>query len=86
MEEIDKKIQAFMAEVFSTHSIQTDEEEAIPRENAEKLLKELMGEYGEMDAWNDKEFDLCYREFDRDGGGTINKEEFEGFVRRFANL
>jgi hypothetical protein len=28
---------------------------------------------GEADAWDDNEFDTCYREFDYDGSGTITK-------------
>lgn len=41
---------------------------------------------GEIDAWDDKEFEECYREFDYDGNGTISKQELMQFIKRFAAL
>ena len=41
---------------------------------------------GESDAWDETEFDDCYAEFDYDGSGTITKDEFTQFVKRFAAL
>jgi len=35
----------------------------------------VMGEAGEVDAWQEKEFDECYQEFDYDGNGTISRGE-----------
>jgi len=32
-----------------------------------------MEKANEGDAWDDNEFEACYREFDYDGNGTISK-------------
>jgi Ca2+-binding EF-hand superfamily protein len=45
-----------------------------------------MVEAEEDDAWDDKEFDECYQEFDYDGNGTISKQELTLFIKRFAAL
>ena len=41
---------------------------------------------GEGDAWDDKEFDACFKEFDYDGSGSLTKSEVSNFVKRFAAL
>lgn len=45
-----------------------------------------MGVAGEEDAWDEEEFDMCYREFDYDGNGTISEDELLQFIKRFAAL
>ena len=43
-----------------------------------------MIEAGEDDAWDEREFNECYQEFDYDGNGTISREELLQFIKRFA--
>ena len=45
-----------------------------------------MEKANEGDAWDDNEFESCYREFDYDGNGTISKQELTQFIKRFAAL
>ena len=45
-----------------------------------------MEEAGEGEAWDEIEFNNCYKEFDYDGSGKITKGELTNFVKRFANL
>ena len=45
-----------------------------------------MEQAGESEAWDETEFDTCYREFDYDGSGTITREELTSFIKRFAAL
>ena len=46
----------------------------------------IMNEAGEADAFDEKEFDKCYKQFDRDGEGTISKTEFRELIKKFAKL
>ena len=41
---------------------------------------------GEGDAWEDSDFEAGYLQFDKDGSGQIEREEFDQFVKRFADL
>ena len=37
-------------------------------------------------SFTDEQFDKGYSEFDQDGSGRIDAKEFDGFVKRFADL
>ena len=41
---------------------------------------------GEGDAWDESDFEAGYLQFDKDGSGQIEREEFDAFVKRFADL
>ena len=41
---------------------------------------------GEGDAWDDNDFEAGYMQFDKDGSGQIERDEFDAFVKRFADL
>lgn len=58
----------------------------LTKEHIKEFLRATMDVAGEADAWDDKEFEACYKEFDYDGNGTISKEELMQFVKRFAAL
>ena len=45
-----------------------------------------MKESGEYEAFNQDDFDTGYYEFDTDASGKIERAEFEGFIKRFADL
>ena len=45
-----------------------------------------MEEAAESAAWDEEEFDKCYKEFDYDGSGKITKQELTNFIKRFAAL
>ena len=45
-----------------------------------------MDEAGEGDAWDDEEFDICFKEFDYDGSGKVDRQELQNFIKRFAAL
>ena len=40
----------------------------------------------EMEAWADKDFEDGYSQFDQDGSGQVEREEFVAFIKRFADL
>ena len=40
----------------------------------------------EIDAWDDEDFEQGYYQFDKDRSGFIDAEEFDSFVKRFADL
>ena len=41
---------------------------------------------GEGDAWEEDDFENGYKQFDKDGSGQIEREEFDAFVKRWADL
>lgn len=42
-----------------------------------------MGEKGEF---SESDFEKCFQEFDKDGNGTISKDEMKTFIKKVAGL
>lgn len=43
-----------------------------------------MAEMEDDGEWDDREFEKCFREFDKDGSGTIDKQEMMAFIKKLA--
>ena len=85
--EVEQKLVNLVEEIFaSQQSKQIDDEgtECITKEQCREFVFRVMTEAGEDDAWDEREFDECYQEFDYDGNGTISREELLQFIKRFA--
>ncbi|CDW82950.1 16 kda calcium-binding protein [Stylonychia lemnae] len=86
--EVEIKLNELVEEVFKTYPNQTDENGDIllTKEDIKDFIRQTMEKANEGDAWDDTEFEACYREFDYDGNGTISKQELTQFIKRFAAL
>ena len=75
MSEIEEKLNALVDEVFDMYAAINagDEEPSISRDKCCEFIKGIMEQAGEADAWDEEEFESCYREFDKDGGGSVSK-------------
>lgn len=73
--EVEIKLTSLVEEVFSSYKTQIDEngDVLLTKEDIRDFLRNTMEVAGEGDAWDDNEFESCYREFDYDGNGTISK-------------
>ena len=43
------------------------------QDEIKEFIRQLMTDANETEAWDEKEFDSCYKEFDYDGSGKITK-------------
>lgn len=85
--EVEQKLVDLVEAVFDgRQSLDEEGTECITKAQCRDFIREIMDEAGEADAWNDREFDECYQEFDYDGNGTISKAELTQFIKRFAAL
>ena len=50
-----------------------------------KTLTDMSGEGG-GDDFSDEDFEACFKEFDKDGNGTIEKDEMAVFIKKVAGL
>ena len=41
---------------------------------------------GGGDEFSDEDFEACFKEFDKDGNGTIEKDEMAVFIKKVAGL
>ena len=58
----------------------------IKKEHSKEFIHKIMMDSGEGEAWNDDDFEQGYMQFDQDGSGMIERNEFDAFVKRFADL
>jgi Ca2+-binding EF-hand superfamily protein len=86
--EVEQKMVNLVEEVFTKYPSTKDDEgnDCITESQIKEFIKLIMEDAGEGDAWDDKEFEECYKEFDYDGNGTISKGELTQFIKRFAAL
>ena len=81
--EVEKKVRELGDEIFEQYSAGKN---YIQKEDLKEFIKGIMFDSGEGDAWNDEDFEKGYMQFDKDGSGQIERDEFDAFVKRFADL
>lgn len=90
MGEVEIKVNDLVEEVFVKYnkpSINNNpDEDLLDKDEIKVFLQDIMTAAGEGDAWNEKEFEACFKEFDYDGSGTVTKPELTNFIKRFAAL
>ena len=49
-------------------------------------MKKTLNEMDSNDDFSDEDFAACFAEFDKDGNGTIDKQEMAVFIKKVAGL
>ena len=89
--EVERKMRELVDEVFGKYNpgrkIVNDEGKPyLEKEQMREFIKDIMTACGETECWSDDDFDTSYGEFDKDGSGQVDEDEFKAFVKRFADL
>lgn len=89
--EVEKKVRELGDEVFEKYNaggvaVNDEGKPFIQKEHLKEFIHQIMIDSGEGDAWEDDDFEAGYMQFDKDGSGKIEREEFDAFVKRFADL
>ena len=89
--EVERKVRELGDEIFEKYNpgsdmVNDEGKPYIKKENLREFIMNIMQAAGEDEAWNEKDFEAGYLQFDKDGSGMIEREEFSGFIKRFADL
>ena len=89
--EVEKKVRELGDEIFDKYnkggvSVNDEGKPYIKKEHLKEFIHKIMMDSGEGEAWNDDDFEQGYMQFDQDGSGMIERNEFDAFVKRFADL
>ena len=89
--EVERKVRELADAVFEQYNpglkvLNDKGDPFITKANLQAFVEEIMKESGEYEAFNQEDFDTGYYEFDTDASGQIERAEFEGFIKRFADL
>ena len=49
-------------------------------------MQNTLGEINDNNEFSDEDFNACFAEFDKDGSGTIEKDEMAIFIKKVAGL
>ena len=75
--EVERKVRELREEIFgryNPHGTQVDKDGNpwISKEQLREFIIEIMTESGEFEAWDEKDFDDGYNQFDKDRSGQID--------------
>ena len=89
--EVEMKVRELGDEIFHKYNpgLTTVNDEGKPyisKENLREFIMQIMEAAGENDAWDEEDFEQGYYIFDKDRSGQIDRQEFDDFVKRFADL
>ena len=89
--EVERKVRELGDEVFDKYNaggaaVNDEGHPYIKKADLREFIHQIMCDSGEGDAWNEDDFEAGYMQFDKDGSGMIEREEFDAFVKRFADL
>ena len=87
----ERKVRELGDEIFDKYNkggvaVNSEGHQYIKKEDLKEFIHQIMMDCGEGDSWSDEDFEAGYMQFDKDGSGQIERDEFDAFVKRFADL
>ena len=73
-------------DIWSKYDI--DHSNALDKEETKNFIKFVLKELdsGSDSAFDEADFEACFKEFDSDGNGTISREEMANFIKSVAGI
>ena len=89
--EVERKVRELGDEIFEKYNpgnknLDDEGKPYIEKEHLREFIKAIMVAAGEEECWDDEDFEQGYYQFDKDRSGKIDRQEFDDFVKRFADL
>ena len=58
----------------------------LDKEGTKNFVMDTFSDIGDIDGFNNDDFDQCFSEFDKDNSGTIKKAEMVQFFKKVAGI
>ena len=82
--EIDAVIAKCVDEIWTKYD--DDGNGYLDKEETKRFVQDTLSDMADGAGFNDEDFDQCFREFDKDNSGTIEKGEMVQFIKQVAGL
>ena len=82
--EIDAVIAKCVDEIWNKYD--DDGNGFLDKEETKHFVQDTLADMADGAGFNDEDFDQCFREFDKDMSGTIEKGEMVQFIKQVAGL
>ena len=85
---VDQLINKIVDDIWNTYD--QDNSGALDREETRRFMENTLKEMSEggagSEAISDEDFDATFKEFDKDGSGTIEKAEMAAFIKKVSGI
>ena len=82
--EIDIVIGKCVEEIW--YKYDDDNSGFLDKQETKRFVQDTLADMADGAGFNDDDFDQCFREFDKDGSGTIERGEMVQFIKQVAGL
>merc|ERR1739844_840068 len=82
--EIGNVIGKCVDEIWSKYD--DDNNGYLDKQETKRFVQDTLADMADGAGFNDDDFDQCFREFDKDGSGTIERGEMVQFIKQVAGL
>ena len=81
---INKVIQQCVDDIWSEYD--KDNSGFLDKEETKQFVKNTLNEMQDNNDFSETDFEACFLDFDRDGSGTVHRNEMAIFIKKVAGL
>jgi len=84
MSDIDNVIKKCVDDIWKDYGKKGSD--SLNKDETRKFVMETLASMKDDEAFSEADFEECFKEFDLDGSGTIEKEEMVMFIKKVSGL
>jgi len=84
MSDIDDVIKKCVDDIWKEYGKKGSE--SLSKDQTRKFVMETLSSMKDDESFTEADFEACFKEFDLDGSGTIEKEEMVTFIKKVSGL
>ena len=84
MADIDEVINKCVDDIWKEYGKKGSE--SLSKDDTRKFVMNTLSDMADAESFTEADFEACFKEFDLDGSGTIEKEEMVTFIKKMSGL
>jgi Ca2+-binding EF-hand superfamily protein len=84
MSDIDNVIKKCVDDIWKDYGKKGSD--SLSKDQTRKFVMETLSSMKDDELFTEADFEACFKEFDLDGSGTIEKEEMVSFIKKVSGL
>uniref|UniRef100_A0A6C0HGG5 EF-hand domain-containing protein n=1 Tax=viral metagenome TaxID=1070528 RepID=A0A6C0HGG5_9ZZZZ len=84
MSDIDAVINKCVDDIWKEYGKKGSE--SLSKDDTKKFVMNTLSDMEDVEPFTEADFEACFKEFDLDGSGTIEKEEMVTFIKKMSGL
>lgn len=83
-DDVDDVIRKCVDDIWKEYN--TDKSGCLSKEQTRKFVMDTLSDMLDGNEFTEADFEACFKEFDKDGSGSIDKDEMVLFIKKSAGL